>query len=914
MSNIKVTIAGRDIKVADGYEKPSAGDVNTCAVSLAIESGGVWDSLPHKRVTFSTRTASVTVDYAPTITVPHEVMASPGALYITLTGYDADGIEVARTHRMTYPIEVARAGADEGSEPSPSTLDVVSRIDALAADLEEKRDTDYWRGEPGAPGAPGKDADISGAEAAKDAANNAATNANEAATLANEAADNANEMANTIKQRAEAGEFNGEPGADGYSPTANVTKVGGTATITVTDKNGTTTATVSDGAPGSDAQATDVRINGTSITADGVADIPAAKANTFGLFKSHPNYGFYYGFDNNIFIQHADSTKIDARSNSYQPITPANLDYAVKAAMCDGKGAAWAADEQKAARERMNAADANKVYIMQKQIENLQGIAATEETDSTEAYTKTVPTGAQKWASLDKVGGKTVVWNQLYRRLGDTAPSGGLNAEYKENGHIRIFTDAAGIQSDIMFYFMNLFSNDVLPAGHKYLINAPHGGTGKYRVSAFSSTGARLFDAYEGPEIYSASEPVARLAFVGLTGWVSTAGLDFNPFIIDLTSAFGSGNEPTSLDDPRIAFIKAYAEEHPEYNPGELMSAEVVEVESKGKNLCNIQIPEYTYESYFLINTLEKAKELGNCIRLDAGEYVLSSKSTDQTMIKCFLDNGQMVTSGDTISGYYLGKISSAQDWYDLTYQGYRWTIGSKENMAVGLKIVLKEPCWLFICTTINVGSMIDPQIEHGTTVTEYSPYQKHTFPIPQSVRDLCPGYGWSAGTVCNEIDFERKVYVKRVDSVDLGTLSWIEGTSSVGDRNRWQSAGIESLVNNYADSDTANIACAKYVAISAEETWRANVGVSVGSNRRLFIYDNAYESVVEFKASIQGVLLYYELAEPVEVNLSDVLPNDHFIEVEAGGTVTFKQASTQLPVPSSVTYQISTSEVIANA
>lgn len=44
---------------------------------------------------------------------------------------------------------------------------------------------------------------------------NATTNANKAATLANEAAVNANETANTIKQRAEAGEFNGEPGAKG---------------------------------------------------------------------------------------------------------------------------------------------------------------------------------------------------------------------------------------------------------------------------------------------------------------------------------------------------------------------------------------------------------------------------------------------------------------------------------------------------------------------------------------------------------------------------------------------------------------------------------------------------------------------------------------------------------------------------
>ena len=44
----------------------------------------------------------------------------------------------------------------------------------------------------------------------------------------------------------------GDPGADGYSPSAGVSKSGDTATITITDKNGTTTATVKDGADGQD--------------------------------------------------------------------------------------------------------------------------------------------------------------------------------------------------------------------------------------------------------------------------------------------------------------------------------------------------------------------------------------------------------------------------------------------------------------------------------------------------------------------------------------------------------------------------------------------------------------------------------------------------------------------------------------
>ena len=277
MSTIEVAVAGRGIQVKQGYEKPSAGDVNTCAVSLAIESGGVWDGLPHKRVTFATRTASVTVDYAPTIAIPHEVMASPGALYLTLTGYDADGIEVARTHRMTYPIEVARAGADEGAEPAPATLDVVSRIDALAADLEEKRDTDYWRGPQGLKGDPGPQ----GPAGAK-----------------------------------------GEPGA-----------------------------------PGSDAQATDVRIAGKSITVDGVADIPLAEAqNGYGLVAIDPNYGIGSN-GGTLYVSQNNESGIDVRDtwvySKFKPITGNNLDYAVKAALTDGKGAAYTDAEKLAARERM---------------------------------------------------------------------------------------------------------------------------------------------------------------------------------------------------------------------------------------------------------------------------------------------------------------------------------------------------------------------------------------------------------------------------------------------------------------------------------------------------------------------------------------------------------------------------------
>lgn len=110
------------------------------------------------------------------------------------------------------------------------------------------------------------------------------------------------------------------------------------------------------GEPGSDATATNVRIAGKSITADTVADIPAAVNNgSYGVVKvGAPELGgIQINANGNLSNIAATNAQIDAHAGWFQPIVPSSLDYAVKAAMCDGKGAAWTAAEQAAARERM---------------------------------------------------------------------------------------------------------------------------------------------------------------------------------------------------------------------------------------------------------------------------------------------------------------------------------------------------------------------------------------------------------------------------------------------------------------------------------------------------------------------------------------------------------------------------------
>lgn len=104
------------------------------------------------------------------------------------------------------------------------------------------------------------------------------------------------------------------------------------------------------GKDGSDATATDVRINGSSITADGVADIPLSKYNTPGVCGI--GTGLLVSATGVISIRNPVNEEVTARRQN-MAVTCKTIDYAVTAAMCDGKGAAWTDAEQVAARERM---------------------------------------------------------------------------------------------------------------------------------------------------------------------------------------------------------------------------------------------------------------------------------------------------------------------------------------------------------------------------------------------------------------------------------------------------------------------------------------------------------------------------------------------------------------------------------
>lgn len=183
---------------------------------------------------------------------------------------------------------------------------------------------------------------------------------------------------------------------------------------------------------------------------------------------------------------------------------------------------------------------------------------------------------------------------------------------------------------------------------------------------------------------------------------------------------------------------------------------------------------------------------------------------------------------------------------------------------------------------------------------------------IPEAIRNL-PGYGWSAGTAKNWVDYENKQYHQCVQSVDLGTLTWKNGkavsfeTRELNGRKLTKSYGI-----------APNFICSKYLTKTQDNLWGKTdvAGITADANTDGYIYvnDTSYTDATAFKQAMQGVTLYYELANPIVTDISTMLTDDFLrnLTIEAGGSITFKGGNDdyRIPVPSEEEYIVKLSEV----
>ena len=185
---------------------------------------------------------------------------------------------------------------------------------------------------------------------------------------------------------------------------------------------------------------------------------------------------------------------------------------------------------------------------------------------------------------------------------------------------------------------------------------------------------------------------------------------------------------------------------------------------------------------------------------------------------------------------------------------------------------------------------------------------------ISQSIQNI-DGYGWSAGTAYNYVDFENKKFHKCVDRVDLGTFDEIYLYSGVTpEEGRYVYAINISAIKTKSYN---NAICELFDSVSFDELISKDGMYLNSAYNQLLVSTSKYKSVKELRSYINGKYLYYELAEPIVTDISELI-GDTFqepLEVESGGSLTFKNTNGddyQIAVPSDIQYTVALSEVNA--
>ena len=504
--------------------------------------------------------------------------------------------------------------------------------------------------------------------------------------------------------------------------------------------------------------------------------------------------------------------------------------------------------------------------IVNKRVTNieklLQGNLYDYQTDSDSKYTKTVPNGAMPYASLDSVGGKTVVWNQIIpdptmtstsnwylpitpANLSMTATDNVLKVERVSGDTHCVVTAYTSVVAGHSYYITAEIRGDVnrtsqLLLGNKYIAISTTTNFARYSV----------INTPPSPVQYQRTGfGVLGSDFVGVGAWIEAKNL----WVCDLTLMFGAGNEPTTVAEFQQQFPAPYYA----FTQGQLLSAGVTSVNSVGKNLADYSGGRGYPDNTAYSNTTKRILPINKyVVGLTANNYYSSSN------VSSFAVSDNTITFKNTNLSYgvaipfacvggssYTFSFTSVSGVIRVSWYGKDGTIVSAGGNNRTSPYTENAPSTATIGVVVLLPPSINTEVtftniqaEKTASATAYSAPFTISTPIPAEVQAL-NGYGWSTGSMYNYIDYEAKKFIQNVGS-------------------RAYASGDESDSTVITDMTTT----------------------------------------------------YYPLNPAVETDISAYLTDDNLISVESGGTLTFENQNGddyRIPVPSAETYMVDLQEAI---
>ena len=432
-------------------------------------------------------------------------------------------------------------------------------------------------------------------------------------------------------------------------------------------------------------------------------------------------------------------------------------------------------------------------------------------------------------ASINRVLGKTLVWNQ---KIPNTYPTkintNGCDYTIDNRKITLIVTDVnSTIRAFGGDYWQNLDTNK---EGHKYLSKIEVSSNNDVifqfgNLGATASLSQKIFQASNNKKKYTifdeGSHNYSNYFCIYLFNvQVGDSITIYENQLFDLTQMFGEGNEPTTVEEFEAMFPNDYYE----YNEGTLISNDAVGIKSVGFN---------AWDSV-------KAEVIGG------KKYYLGGTYTSLDFKK---------NEDDELETFDL----PSDRFYTPTSNGYIYASGSDIN--------------------INLS-------HSGIRDGEYEPYEEHKLLFNNgnklsAIKGKLNGEGESvvvfpdglrsAGNARDEI--VGNVAIKRIGAVDMGTLNiseYYQPSESIPN-------GLMGL--RLKNANIYNMITAKYLCLTRYSEKDNVIYPNAGNKELLYIVNSSFRLAADFKESLQGQILYYELAEPETYILDETIPMNYVVD-----------------------------------
>lgn len=213
---------------------------------------------------------------------------------------------------------------------------------------------------------------------------------------------------------------------------------------------------------------------------------------------------------------------------------------------------------------------------------------------------------------------------------------------------------------------------------------------------------------------------------------------------------------------------------------------------------------------------------------------------------------------------------------------------------------------WRLLRNTSYGGLQINADIleiglfKGSTAPTTFKPYTEQNLPqtniIDYVANNLQTNHSWTSQNAnkwlglgvsdSNIIDYDNKKAIVKYSIVDLGTLTWDYDTTYT--QPRFVLTSLSSVIKKPSSGDIiSNIMCSIYESVSLTtlltSTKDMSIAISVGGY--ISISNHNYTNATDFKTAMSGIMLIYELATPIEIDISEIESEAHF-GCESNGTI----------------------------